>query len=220
MKKKITLKVEEMEFSFWGKEARFIVFSQQEMEDLYSFKNKSEWSLSEFFYSWLYSKFRPEIEKFIHENKIEIYEGFSAEKARNSAGGGLFLKMNPDVIEMYNLLPREDDSFIPSQIIEIECDLEKEYEDFVKKKNEEKIPDEELIKLYWEDLKKEYEKKDKKLAQEFLPGTLVIPKGCTDYRKIKLISEWGSRTSMGIEFATPNSSWHSFEYYRPIGRMF
>lgn len=221
MKKKVTLKVEEIEFSIFGNKAEFIVFSIENMEDLYFFKNKSEWPLSEFIYDWLYSRFRPEIEKFIYENEIRVCEGFSAKEARGDFFDmGIFLNMEPSAIEIRRLASHKDNFFIPSQIIEIECDLEKEYEDFVEKKNEEKIPDEELIRLYYEDLKKEYGEIDKELAENFLPGTLVIPKGCTDYKRIKLVAYWGDETSQGIDFGTPTSSWYSFKDYRPIGRIF
>lgn len=220
MKKKITLDAEILEFSYLRKKTKFLVFSIQEMKDLYPFRDKSEWALSEFVYKWLHSKFCPEIEKFIHENGVKVGEDL-AEKGRGGlANVGMFLSMNPNVIDMRSLDSCEDDSSLFSSIIEIECDLEKEYKEFVEKKNEEKIPDEELIKLYWDDLKKGYEEIDKELAQKFLPGTLVIPKGSIDYREIKLVAYWSSRTSQGIEFGTPESAWHSFKGYRPIGRIF
>lgn len=146
MKKKIALKTEDIEFRLGRNKAQFLVFRIREKEELYAFRDKSERLFSEFIYEWLYPKFLPAIEEFIHENKIEVCGGSFNESRGDITNIGIFLNINPDIIEIRNLTLREDDSFIPTSIIEIECDLEKEYEDFVKKKNEE------LIKLYRENV--------------------------------------------------------------------
>lgn len=132
MKNKITLKVE---FVVSDKGVNWIIFRIKEKERLFSLENKRGRPPMEFVNKWICSKLHPMMEKFIHEKGIEHYEVPLKDSGNIDTllFVSSFLIMNPDVVDIWDITSCE--KYISNEansIIEVQCDLEKEYENYCK----------------------------------------------------------------------------------------